>query len=295
MITFAVYACSYATIWKFCANVAMVFQNSCQIFPPPIFAIPDFARLVTVQGEQRIEHFSISNSSSNSTSSNSRQLKVFLGVVVAQIPPPPQPGSSSEDEDENEDKEDNNPLTAEKDTGKRDKSRPGKREPVVPAAVSAKATAFAPPNPPTPNPLKPPLGRGSAPLIWGAHLDAPGQRRRQLPSSVWTPHKAVKQGKSRSSAGTTYQGKERASGEVRTGQGGGWRAQGGERPMGTAARGGKVFKGRAAVSGDWPIGAAGCRQHHIQASCQTPPQPSCPAKHIPALSLHGGAHLRCVP
>ena len=35
---------------------------------------------------------------------------------------------------------------------------------------------------------RPPLGRGSRPLVLGAHLDAPGQRRAQLPSSVWTQH-----------------------------------------------------------------------------------------------------------
>ena len=31
-----------------------------------------------------------------------------------------------------------------------------------------------------------PSGRGPPPLVWGIHLDAPGQRRGQLPSSVWT-------------------------------------------------------------------------------------------------------------
>ena len=54
------------------------------------------------------------------------------------------------------------------------------------------------------------------------------------------------------------------------GQAGRGRAQGGERPMGTAADGGKGFKGRAAVSGERPIGAASCRQQHNRASCQTP-------------------------
>ena len=39
--------------------------------------------------------------------------------------------------------------------------------------------------------------------------------------------------------------------------------------MGTAASGGKVFKGRAGVSGKRPIGTARCRQQNIQASCQT--------------------------
>ena len=36
--------------------------------------------------------------------------------------------------------------------------------------------------------------------------------------------------------------------------------RGGERPMGTAAFGGKGFKGSAAVSGERPIGAATCKQ-----------------------------------
>ena len=44
--------------------------------------------------------------------------------------------------------------------------------------------------------------------------------------------------------------------------------------MGTAAYGGKGFKGRAAVTGERPIGAAGCRQQHNRASCQPPPLPS---------------------
>ena len=35
-------------------------------------------------------------------------------------------------------------------------------------------------------------------------------------------------------------------------------AQFGERPMGTAAYGGKGFKGRAAVRGERPIGTASC-------------------------------------
>ena len=50
--------------------------------------------------------------------------------------------------------------------------------------------------------------------------------------------------------------------------------QGGERPMGSAAYGGKGFKGRAAASGDRPMGAARCRQQHNQASCQPAPPPS---------------------
>ena len=41
--------------------------------------------------------------------------------------------------------------------------------------------------------------------------------------------------------------------------------------MGASTYGGKGFKGRAAVSGERPIGTASCRQQHTQASCQTPP------------------------
>ena len=48
------------------------------------------------------------------------------------------------------------------------------------------------------------------------------------------------------------------------------RAQGAERPMGTATDGGKGFEGRAAVSGDRPVGAASCRQQHTRVSCQIP-------------------------
>ena len=53
-----------------------------------------------------------------------------------------------------------------------------------------------------------PLGRGPPPPVWGVHLDTPGQRQGQLPFSVWTQHRAVRQGQSRGSVGTTYQGKE---------------------------------------------------------------------------------------
>ena len=108
----------------------------------------------------------------------------------------------------------------------------------------------------------------------GAHLDAPGQWRGQLPSSVWPGHGAVKQAKSGGSVGTTSRGKGRGCGEVRIGQGGRGRAQGGERPMGAAACWGEGFKGRAAVSGDQPIGAGRCRQQHTQMSCQPPLPPS---------------------
>ena len=40
--------------------------------------------------------------------------------------------------------------------------------------------------------------------------------------------------------------------------------------MGTATYGGKGCKGRAAVSGERPIGAASCRQQHNQGSYQPP-------------------------
>ena len=41
--------------------------------------------------------------------------------------------------------------------------------------------------------------------------------------------------------------------------------------MGSAAYGGRGFKGRAAVSGGRAIGATSCRQQYNPASCQTPP------------------------
>ena len=63
--------------------------------------------------------------------------------------------------------------------------------------------------------------------------------------------------------------------EVRIGQAGRGRAQGGERPIGATAYGGKGLKGRAAVSGERPIGAASCRQAHNQASCQPPSAQTC--------------------
>ena len=40
--------------------------------------------------------------------------------------------------------------------------------------------------------------------------------------------------------------------------------------MGTAAYGGKGFKGRAVASGERPMGAASCRQQHSQVTCQSP-------------------------
>ena len=140
---------------------------------------------------------------------------------------------------------------------------------------------------------QPPLGRGTSPPAWDGRLDAPGQRRRHLPSFAWIRRREVKKGKSGGSVGTTDQGngkgrsgerpmgttaygrkgqgKGKGRGEGRLGQGGGGRSKGGERPMGTTAYGGKGFKGRAA-NGDQPVGAASCRRdHHTMASCQPPP------------------------
>ena len=143
---------------------------------------------------------------------------------------------------------------------------------------------------------QPPLGRGTSPPAWDGRLDAPGQRRRHLPSSAWTRRREVKQGKSGGSVGTTDQGKGKGRsvvrpmgtvayrgkgqgkgkgrGEGRLGQGGRGRSKGGEKLMGTTAYGGKGSKGRAA-NGDRPVGAASCRRdHHTMATCQNPPPPS---------------------
>ena len=137
---------------------------------------------------------------------------------------------------------------------------------------------------------QPPLGRGTSPPAWDGRLDAPGQRRRHLPSSAWTRRREVKHGKS--AVGTTDQGKgkgrsvvrpmgtvayrgkgqgkAKGRGEGRLGQGGRGRSKGGEKPMGTTAYWGKGSKGRAA-NGDRPVGAASCRRdHHTMASCQNP-------------------------
>ena len=139
---------------------------------------------------------------------------------------------------------------------------------------------------------QPPLGRGTSLPAWDGRLDAPGQRRRHLPSSAWTRRREVKQGKSGGSVGTTDQGKGKGRsvvrpmgtvayggkgqgkgkgrGEGRLGQGGRGRSKGGEKLMGTTAYGGKGSKGRAA-NGDRPVGAASCRRdHHTMASCQNP-------------------------
>ena len=154
---------------------------------------------------------------------------------------------------------------------------------------------------------QPPLGRGTSPPAWDGRLDAPGQRRRHLPSSAWTRRREVKKGKSRGSVGATNQGKGkgrsvvrpmgttahggkgqgkgRGRGEGRLGQGGRGRSKGGEKPMGTTAYGGKGSKGRAA-NGDRPVGAASCRRdHHTMASCQKPHNTLPPAGHPPFPAL----------
>ena len=71
-------------------------------------------------------------------------------------------------------------------------------------------------------------------------------------STPQLPHRAVGQGQSVGSVGTTSQGNGRVSREGRMGQAGTRRAQGGERPMGAAAYGGKGSKERARVSGERP-------------------------------------------
>ena len=114
---------------------------------------------------------------------------------------------------------------------------------------------------------QPPLGRGTSPPAWDGCLDAPGQRRKHLPSSAWTRRGEVKQGKSGGSVGTTDQGngkgtigerpmgttvyrdrgrgKGKGRGEGRLGQGGRGRSKNVDRPMSTTAYGGKGSKGRA--------------------------------------------------
>ena len=78
-------------------------------------------------------------------------------------------------------------------------------------------------------------GRGShmrPPQARGVCLDSPGQWRGLFASSVWTTHRAVKQGQS---VGTTSQGKGRVSRDVKTGKTGAGRALAGERPVDTAS------------------------------------------------------------
>ena len=100
-------------------------------------------------------------------------------------------------------------------------------------------------------PSPPPPGRGGVtPQVGilgpqsrrdgGVHLDAPGERREPLPSSVWTRHGAVEQGQSGGCVGIINRGRGRGcrGGGVRIGQAEGGRARRGERPMGTAAYGG---------------------------------------------------------
>ena len=77
-----------------------------------------------------------------------------------------------------------------------------------------------------PGAQKPLLVRAPPPPVRSVHLDAPGQQRGQLPSSVWARHRAVKQGQSGGFVGTTYQGKGRVSRGARIGQAGRGRAQG---------------------------------------------------------------------
>ena len=147
---------------------------------------------------------------------------------------------------------------------------------------------------------QPPSGRGTSPPAWDGRLDAPGQRRRHLPSSAWTRRREVKQGKSGGSVGTTDegkgkgrsvvrpmgttaygwkgQGKGKGRGEGRLGQGGRGRSKGGEKPMGTTAYGGKGSKGRAA-NGDRPVGAASCRRDHHHGVMPKPPPPRSPPPH----------------
>ena len=79
----------------------------------------------------------------------------------------------------------------------------------------------------------------------------------------------MKQGKSRGSVGTTYQGKGRVSREVRIGQGGRGRAQGGERPIGTAAYGGKRFKGKG--SSKWQSAPPAADNNALRCHAKPPP------------------------
>ena len=89
---------------------------------------------------------------------------------------------------------------------------------------------------------QPPLVRGTSPPAWDGRLDAPGQRRRQLPSSAWTRRREVKQGKSGGSVGTTDRGKGKGRSVVR--------------PMGTAACGG-TGQGKGKGRGGGRLGQGG--------------------------------------
>ena len=156
-----------------------------------------------------------------------------------------------------------------------------------------------------PGAQQPPLGRAPPPSVRGVHLDAPGQRRGPLPSSVWTRHRAVNQGQSGGSVGTTFQGKGRVSRDVRVagskqGEGGHKGGRGRWAPL--PADGGKGFKERARVSGEGPMGAARCRQQYNPVSCQPPPPPGsthrhtysaimAPHPHTPALQWTAGPTL----
>ena len=68
---------------------------------------------------------------------------------------------------------------------------------------------------PAPRAQQPPLERVTPPLASGVCLDAPGQWRGPLLSSVWTRHRAVKHGQSGGSVGTTSLGKGKECREVR--------------------------------------------------------------------------------
>ena len=105
--------------------------------------------------------------------------------------------------------------------------------PFFPSHVASGRCVLSPPRPPT---------HGG-----GVHLDARGQRRGQLPSAVWTRHRAVKPGKAR---GLRWHTLPRARTVV---QGGTDRAR----------------RGRA-QGGERLIGPASGRQRYIQASFHTP-------------------------
>ena len=59
----------------------------------------------------------------------------------------------------------------------------------------------------------------------GVRLDAPGQWQGLKPSSVRIRHREVKQGQSRGSVGSTYEGKRRVCRDIKIGQAGRGRAQ----------------------------------------------------------------------
>ena len=99
----------------------------------------------------------------------------------------------------------------------------------------------------------------------GVRLESPRQWLGPLPWFVWTHHRAVKQGQSGGSVGTTAQGKGRECREVRIGQTGRSKALWGGKPMGTASS----------------------RQQCSQASCQSPSP--CGQRSLAQTLLHTGA------